>query len=260
MDLAEGPHSGENRSRAQDGHRHEDVAQGQTAVVEEVYKLHAENRSEEGHVGQRSSAYGFRQVVEVGSIVEPLRDNTTLTTIPQTTIMLNQQRGTSYHTHNNRQSSRNDQRDGHRDDLVAVLGGLPKDMMDLRPLAVSEGRRRGGRRGRVCLDFDVEGVGDEALGGAKGSEDDGGMERLGRQEELGGDVFLGLYREEAVSTTHSDRWRDGRVRLYVQFEPCPCRCPSRSKGKAPPNPWPGPSGAGRLGGVALPCHCPWPSG
>lgn len=74
-----------------------------------------------------------------------------------------------------------------------VLGGLAEDMVDLGLLAVAHrGRGNGRRLVGILVDLDIEGVGDKALGRAKGADDDSRMDRLGRYEELGGNLLLGL--------------------------------------------------------------------
>lgn len=73
-------------------------------------------------------------------------------------------------------------------------------MVYLWLLAVAH-RGRGNGRGlvRILVDLDVEGIGNKALGRAKGANDDGRMHGLGRHEELGGDLLLCLQKEQYVS-------------------------------------------------------------
>lgn len=65
--------------------------------------------------------------------------------------------------------------------------------MNLWLLDISKrSRHRWGRRVGVLHDFDVESVGDDALGRAKRANDNGRMDGFGGREEWGGNVLLGL--------------------------------------------------------------------
>lgn len=66
-------------------------------------------------------------------------------------------------------------------------------MVDLGLLAVTHrGRGNGRRLVGILVDLDIEGVSDKALGRAKRANDYRRMDRLGRNEELGWDLLLGL--------------------------------------------------------------------
>lgn len=66
-------------------------------------------------------------------------------------------------------------------------------MVDLRLLAVAKRLWDGwGCRGSIRLDINIKCVGNETLRRAKRADDDGRMEGLAGNEELGGKVLLGL--------------------------------------------------------------------
>ena len=100
----------------------------------------------------------------------------------------------TYGDQEDRKSSSDDHHEDDREDLVRVLGGLAEDVVDLRLLAVAHcGRGSGCGLVGVLLELNVEGVGDEALSGAKRADHDGRVDGLEGCEQLGGDILLGLY-------------------------------------------------------------------
>lgn len=72
LDLAQSPHAREHSGGAQNGDGNKDVTQRQSAVVEKVNELEAENRSEEGGVGQGGGTERLGEMVQVGTVVKPL--------------------------------------------------------------------------------------------------------------------------------------------------------------------------------------------
>lgn len=101
-------------------------------------------------------------------------------------------RGT-YSDQEDRKSSSNDQRESNGEDLVRVYGGLAEDVVNMGLLAVAHWGWDSGRRlVGILLDVNVEGVGNEALGGAKGADDDSRVDGFRRHEQLGWDLLLGL--------------------------------------------------------------------
>ena len=74
--------------------------------------------------------------------------------------------------------------------------------MDLGLLSVAQG---GGNDGCGCvgvlLDINVEGIGNETLGRAKGPNDNSCVDRLRGHEELDGDVFLRLYTQGLLASS-----------------------------------------------------------
>lgn len=81
---------------------------------------------------------------------------------------------------------------GEGDDLGGVLGIGAEDVVNLGALPVAQGRLVGGAGVGVALDVDVKDGRDNGLGGAKGTEDNLGLERLLRLKELDGEVLLRL--------------------------------------------------------------------
>lgn len=73
MDFAQGLCSAQDRGSSENGHRDEDVAERQAAVVKEVHELDRENGAEEGRMGQGCRAQGLGQGAEVcAEETEPL--------------------------------------------------------------------------------------------------------------------------------------------------------------------------------------------
>lgn len=71
--------------------------------------------------------------------------------------------------------------------------------MNLGFLAVAKGRFVLGHWGvGIRLEFDVENRGVNSASFAEGADDDGCLERLGRQKELDGEILLGLYCAEPL--------------------------------------------------------------
>lgn len=72
LDLTQSSHAREHRGGAQDGDGNKDVTQRQSAVVEKVNELEAEDRSEKGGVGQGGGRDRLGKMVQVGTVVKPL--------------------------------------------------------------------------------------------------------------------------------------------------------------------------------------------
>lgn len=79
--------------------------------------------------------------------------------------------------------------------------------MNLWLLAVAKGRFVLGHWGvGICLELDIENGCVDSASFAEGADDDGGLERLRRQEELDGEILLGLYCAKlSVSSSPNDQ-------------------------------------------------------
>lgn len=94
------------------------------------------------------------------------------------------------------QKSNDDQKDkGHRDDARRVLGGVLENVVDLGLLAVSRGR--GGRHSLVSITCDGQREDGAVicLGAAERSDNNTGVDGLGKGQKLDREVFLGLTEE-----------------------------------------------------------------
>lgn len=77
-------------------------------------------------------------------------------------------------------------------------------MVNLRLLAISKGRFVLGHRCvGIRLKFNVEDWGVDSASFAERADDDGGLERLGRQEELNREILRGLCRAESLVSKFS---------------------------------------------------------
>jgi hypothetical protein len=79
------------------------------------------------------------------------------------------------------------------------------------------------RRVRVCHDFEIKDGCVEGFGRSKGADDDRGLERLLREEQLDGYVFLGLSLLLATLPFSSDI--DHPHGIFSQSGRWPCRSP-----------------------------------
>lgn len=80
-------------------------------------------------------------------------------------------------------------------------------MVNLRLLAVADRRFILGQRGAgIRLDFDIKDGGVDSTSFTERTDDHGGLEGLGRQEKLNGEILLGLYCAELLipSSQRSD--------------------------------------------------------
>lgn len=119
-----------------------------------------------------------------------------------------------YQERHNKQAATNCQHKSVWEDLAGVHGRLSEDVVDLWLLAVTQ-RSDGGRRGAaVVLQLQVESFGEDRLGGAEGANDDAGFERVGRAEELDGDVFLALQTKEMRASVPSLQWLLSSVAFF----------------------------------------------
>lgn len=129
------------------------------------------------------------------------------------------QRSCTYAKQQSRHSGHDPKREHQRDDLGRALGVRLEDVVDFGLLAVADGLLvRGPWRVGVELGLEVEEVRVQALGGAEGGDDDRGLEGLGCEEELDGDLLLGLW---LVSLEVYSRTRIGRQTICPEALPLP---------------------------------------
>lgn len=104
--------------------------------------------------------------------------------------------------------------------------------MNLSQLAVSQRSLVLGRGGiGVELDFDFEDWSDRGSRRAKGTKNQTGLERLLGEEELDGEILLGLVGVSVSLAAPDDLDRSVDSRLT----PGPFRTPSLSEGRGPPS-------------------------